>query len=640
MNDLFRHSIAGSSAFFQGYIGQFFSERGLFYKITSNEVDPEATERVNAKKFRPIFAREINSYIAVSHDPSRAVSPDEIRIAALRLVNDRDWDDYSGIYQLYPHYGICLKKGCGQYFDLKKGRTCSHKDTDPVRQLTFLAFCEDCGKVTDLHYASNLGKDCPKCSSGSLIKLRWTIAANLLTYSVSCTSCGYTTKLYPLSCDHRDSSGRSIISKDPTKFTFKSARAGTVSHPVVMVLPDVPSKDQVNAKGGINIDKGSQFSGAFAEEFGKEVEEGIIFHPFFIDELLANMEFWESSEVSHLCKRRDFTPSSPGSVDNAKVSKLVKNIIEQALNDIDDGMDRDEVRTDYGLTHIKTALDKVSKRQLRSKDIYGFVLDTHPSSEDKGPNMPKMKDEPESFNAEEYEAWKARFGLQKVSHLSNVRMIQALLGVMKGSVRKDKTVFELITTKNGNKRDVVTVYIQEYFTEGVKFELDHAKVIDWLEMNKGEFGITTDLNQYKTNPSASLSNLLGNDQTCKAYVEKLLHTYSHMLIHQSSLYTGLSVQSLAEELYPLNASIFIYSTNTVNIGGLEYTYDNRLLEWTEGMIELAKDCPQDPACMVDEGGACNACSFVPEFVCERFNQDLDRSFLVGGSDRVKRGYLE
>ena len=112
-----------------------------------------------------------------------------------------------------------------------------------------------------------------------------------------------------------------------------------------------------------------------------------------------------------------------------------------------------------------------------------------------------------------------------------------------------------------------------------------------------------------------------------------------MLMQQSTTDTGLDIQSISEKIFPNIGSVFIYSTNSINIGGLEYTYDYHLEDWFSRVKELANDCPQDPACMIDEGGACNACSYVPEFVCCNFNQDIDRSTLVGGSDRFMKGYL-
>jgi hypothetical protein len=112
-----------------------------------------------------------------------------------------------------------------------------------------------------------------------------------------------------------------------------------------------------------------------------------------------------------------------------------------------------------------------------------------------------------------------------------------------------------------------------------------------------------------------------------------------MLMQQSTVHTGLDIQSLSEKIYPAIASVFIYATNPINIGGLESTFDIDLQNWLKKMVELSSDCPQDPSCMLDEDGACNACSFAPEFVCTFFNQDLDRSTLVGKSKRYEWGYL-
>jgi hypothetical protein len=113
-----------------------------------------------------------------------------------------------------------------------------------------------------------------------------------------------------------------------------------------------------------------------------------------------------------------------------------------------------------------------------------------------------------------------------------------------------------------------------------------------------------------------------------------------MLIQESSVDTGLDIRSISEIIFPKNASIFLYSTNSINIGGLEYIYEYNLKNWFQRVKEIAEDCPQDPACMIDENGACNSCCYLPEFVCCNFNNDLDRSTLVGNSDRFKRGYLE
>ena len=121
-------------------------------------------------------------------------------------------------------------------------------------------------------------------------------------------------------------------------------------------------------------------------------------------------------------------------------------------------------------------------------------------------------------------------------------------------------------------------------------------------------------------------------------VKTLLHTFAHLLIQQSSIDTGLDIRSLSENIYPKSGAILIYSTNEVNIGGLEYTFDFHMGDWLSRVKDLAEDCPQDPGCIEDELGACNACSYLPEFVCRYFNQDLDRASLIGGIRYVKGFY--
>jgi hypothetical protein len=181
-------------------------------------------------------------------------------------------------------------------------------------------------------------------------------------------------------------------------------------------------------------------------------------------------------------------------------------------------------------------------------------------------------------------------------------------------------------------------------------QLDFEKIIQWLHENRRQIGININvlLSIDKENVLLSIDkdahthfrSLILKDENCKRAVNTLLHTYSHMLIQQSTIDTGLDIQSLSEIICPYTGSVFIYSTNSINIGGLEFTYDYHLMDWFSRVRELAQDCPQDPACMIDEGGACNSCSYVPEFVCYNFNQDIDRSTLVGNSDRFIKGYLQ
>ncbi len=252
---------------------------------------------------------------------------------------------------------------------------------------------------------------------------------------------------------------------------------------------------------------------------------------------------------------------------------------------------------------------------------------------------PGKRERPIYFPSD-YDKWCKQFGLKKVVHHPDLNMIQALLGIIEGSTRRDPVLFRPIETgKKGNKKP--TVFIRNFFTEGILFQLDCNKVLNWLQENQESVKPKMDISlREETKARTHLRRIILNDDNCRKAVHTLLHTYSHMLMQQSTVDTGLSIHSISEIVYTELASIFIYSTNSINIGGLEHTYDYHLQDWLSRVKELAGDCPQDPACMIDEGGACNVCSYVPEFVCCHYNLDLDRSTLVGGSERFEKGYLK
>ena len=245
------------------------------------------------------------------------------------------------------------------------------------------------------------------------------------------------------------------------------------------------------------------------------------------------------------------------------------------------------------------------------------------SSTENGKLVPKKRNQP-NLLIENYSDWLDKYGLKQVIHIANFNMIQALIVTITGSTRRDPLLFDpIMTGKKNNKKP--TVFVRDFLTEGLVFQLDYNRLLHWLDKNKMSIDPTIKTIPIDGDAENNFRSIVSKNERFNHAVKVLLHTYCHMLIQQSTIDTGLEIQSLSERIYPKTASFFIYSTSGLNIGGLEFTYDYHLEDWFKRMYEIASDCPQDPACMIDEGGACNACSYVPEFVCERFNQDLDCS---------------
>ena len=344
-----------------------------------------------------------------------------------------------------------------------------------------------------------------------------------------------------------------------------------------------------------------------------------------------DVTFWELPRVEILCEDKNLDLSGRENWSRIQLLKAIKGVIKRAKESIEPNKSNyDTIIANYGIDKIKLALTAVKDTDFDENDLQGiYLLDSNTLNHRDTPKQPP----------DNYTNWLERFGLKKVSQISDLTIVQAFLGIIEGSTRKEYPLFRPIETGRNDRRKP-TVFVRDFQTEGALFHLDYEKILRWLFANKSEIKPSIDLSlPMVDNYEKHYREIMRRDERCKNAVETLLHTFSHMLIQQSTTDTGLGIESLSELIYPMTASVLIYSTSSVNIGGIEFTYDYHLESWLKRMEELSSDCPQDPACMIDEGGACNACSYLPEFVCYNFNQNLDRSTLIGGSDRFPKGYL-
>jgi len=370
--------------------------------------------------------------------------------------------------------------------------------------------------------------------------------------------------------------------------------------------------------------------------FSPDLEESLLYLSEFHEAIKQDASFWELRRIEDLCEELNLNILNKSGWGSNEVQRLIRSIIKDVKLKVSEGGNPDLLKSRYGIEKISNALNQVKDIGIDENDLQGLFLLTSVSSIESGKLVPKKRKIP-NFPPENYTDWLHGLGLKQVLHIANFNMIQALIGTITGSTRRDPLLFDpIVTGERNNKKP--TVFVRDFLTEGLVFQLDFNRLLYWLDRNKMTIDPTMKILPFEGDPENHFRSLISHNEKCKLAVTVLLHTYSHMLIQQSTIDTGLEIQSLAERIYPKTASFFIYSTSGLNIGGLEFTYDYHLEDWFRRMYEIASDCPQDPACMIDEGGACNACSYVPEFVCERFNQDLDRSTLVGGP-RFDIGYL-
>jgi hypothetical protein len=129
----------------------------------------------------------------------------------------------------------------------------------------------------------------------------------------------------------------------------------------------------------------------------------------------------------------------------------------------------------------------------------------------------------------------------------------------------------------------------------------------------------------------------------------LLHSLSHLLITAVSLECGYAASSIRERIYAGEAGfgILLY-TGTADaegtLGGLVQV-GRRVEAHLRNALELGRLCSNDPVCAQHapesreearflHGAACHGCLLIAETSCERRNEFLDRSLVVGTVDEA------
>ena len=197
------------------------------------------------------------------------------------------------------------------------------------------------------------------------------------------------------------------------------------------------------------------------------------------------------------------------------------------------------------------------------------------------------------------------------------------------------------------------IFATKMDTEGVLFEFDRRKILEWLIKNN--FIDTDNLPDLdddeslklwfvdKIKPEAIHPFETIDEYTSKEtyYVYRLLHTISHLLIKAAADIGGLGKDSLTEYIFPGVPAILVYCQNSqgFNLGSLFNTFEGYFDKWFEKAYKTAQKCVFDPIC-IERYKACTGCVHLNEISCEHFNKDLDRSLIIGyiNTESKKRIY--
>lgn len=198
------------------------------------------------------------------------------------------------------------------------------------------------------------------------------------------------------------------------------------------------------------------------------------------------------------------------------------------------------------------------------------------------------------------------------------------------------------------------VYATRLETEGVLFELDRRRVLDWLLHNGiiSELDLPQDLSEYgmklwfldqirpeRIKPFTEIEPIDRPGLITKK-VYTLLHSISHALIGEASELCGLDKSSISEYILPNIPAVLLYCSNSqgFSMGALYTAFQTYFDRWMKSARENVKKCIFDPICISKEK-ACAGCLFLNEVSCQHFNKDLDRAYLCGYFDSQNQNKL-
>lgn len=207
-------------------------------------------------------------------------------------------------------------------------------------------------------------------------------------------------------------------------------------------------------------------------------------------------------------------------------------------------------------------------------------------------------------------------------------------------------------SKNSNTN---LVFGSRLDTEGILFEIDQRKIIEWLLANgvireemvpdlDDEISVKKWFAEYVHSDAIPMFGSIDNSEEITKNVYSLLHSMSHAFIESAGEISGLSSNSLTEIIIVETASIFIYAQTSqgIPLGALSGMAESRYLYYLKKTFDESKNCVFDPICTERDDTACSACLILPEISCNHFNLELGRKYLysIDGAKEIKVGFWE
>ena len=596
--DDFEVPFAAYSALFRAVNSSMFINNKLSNKIVwMNNGNDANMDIFNEERLKSILFKEIkslyNDRINFHNLKLTRLSDGDINnflIERFCLVDDNN-RAHSGLYEIFPKTFRCEK--CDDFRIFRDDKEWAKFDANKCRvpgcggsytQVPFVGFCETCGEISSIFH------NCNEHGHDHLKLIRKDINAPV-TWQIRCTSCGEEMDMMNF-CNHRK---HTLSDKDITKLKPINVNQGGIFRSIVKTTIDIADYEESKDIDIILL-------GAYLHYWDK----------YFDEDDLTDDEIIE--DIIYYLSQLDMYPTEKDR------KKAIRRNIDSSIFEKGENIKKD-------IAALKEEYD-FSYSELNDY----FILKKRFSEDEENQNIDFydiIKDDEKSLK--EYVKFKREIGIEEVTYIPDIHIISSSIGVIKGINRSDENVAPHFEPhwKSQKDKDTFRAFSFPFETEGIMFDLDKEKLVEWIFDNSDK--------EWDRNISAEefLFNL-NEDSVEYGNLKTLIHTFAHILINRSSLYTGLNSDSCGELLFPKAGSFLIYSTSNINIGGFSFVFENSLFEWFNNVKLEVTDCVFDPTC-IDEHGACFSCVYLPEFVCSHFNDFLDRDVFLG-ENRYNKGY--
>lgn len=510
-----------------------------------------------------------------------------------------------------------------------------------VNPLLFV--CTSCGHVrqfaTYKDFKANAEKAfCPSCKSGHMQQLA----------HIRVCKCGYAAGIFVHKCPQHGTSAivrrgngldfycTKCNQRMPLDYTcssckgslkYKRTNDSSAYFPFNLTVIDLLHKDkdaflekEENSRGELAVL--AQYIGTISqEEYDSAVKQGCISSPDEFEEALA--------KEAEIYRRANFDESVIEAILDAKRRADPSQHIVQAIEEV-----RQEISGAYGDRFKRMAEEILEYDELVHANTTFSLEEAERDAEIVNDGL-----------RPDYVGISRRYGFSNVQVSSGVPIIFAAYGFTR-EVREpqDGAVLNGFPQEMNGKKNI---YASRLETEGVLFELDRGRILDWLVENN--FMDAMQLPPSRSDEEVKLwflehiqleqiTSFSPIDETSEngvitKAIYTLVHSISHALMIEASELCGLDKSSLSEYILPSVPAVFIYCSNSqgFKMGALHHAFQTHFDKWMKRARERSQKCLFDPVC-IDNEKACVGCLFLNEISCQHFNKDLDRSYLCGYYD--------